>query len=111
MLRIDAFAALGDRTRRAILERLTTGSRTAGELARGFPVSRPAVSRHLRVLRRAGLVREHREGRRRVYELAGDEALREAERWLATLRRPPRPARPRPAAPAEGWAAWDAGGR
>jgi DNA-binding transcriptional ArsR family regulator len=106
---MEALSALGDPIRRGILERLTAGPRTPGELGRGFAVSRPAISRHLRVLRRAGLVREHREGRRRLYELSGEEALRDAERWLATLRRPERPVRPRPATPDEGWAAWDAG--
>jgi DNA-binding transcriptional ArsR family regulator len=61
--------ALGDPTRRAILERLRDGSRAVGEIAGGLPVSRPAVSQHLRVLKDAGLVRDRRDGTRRIYEL------------------------------------------
>ena len=61
--------ALGDPTRRAIFERLRGGPRAVGELARGLPVSRPAVSQHLRVLKEAGLVSERREGTRRIYGL------------------------------------------
>jgi DNA-binding transcriptional ArsR family regulator len=64
-----ALDALGDPTRRAILERLKQGGRAVGEIARDLPVSRPAVSQHLRVLKEAGLVRDHREGTRRLYEL------------------------------------------
>jgi DNA-binding transcriptional ArsR family regulator len=59
--------ALGDPTRRAVLERLAAGPRPVGEIANGLPVSRPAVSQHLRVLREAGLVTVRREGARRVY--------------------------------------------
>jgi DNA-binding transcriptional ArsR family regulator len=59
--------ALGDPTRRAVFERLRSGPKAVGELAAGLPVSRPAVSQHLRVLRRAGLVSERREGTRRLY--------------------------------------------
>ncbi len=59
--------ALGDPTRRAVFERLRSGPKAVGELAAGLPVSRPAVSQHLRVLREAGLVFERREGTRRVY--------------------------------------------
>lgn len=61
--------ALGDGTRRAIFERLADGPRAVGELAESLPVSRPAVSQHLRVLKDAGLVSERREGTRRVYRL------------------------------------------
>lgn len=64
--------ALGDPTRRAIFERLRSGPRAVGELAQGLPVSRPAVSQHLRVLRDAGLVTEQREGTRRIYRLDPD---------------------------------------
>ncbi len=64
--------ALGDPTRRAILERLSSGPRSVGEIARGLPVSRPAVSQHLRVLREARLVAERREGTRRVYRVDPD---------------------------------------
>ena len=61
--------ALGDPTRRAILERLRGGTKAVGELADGLPVSRPAVSQHLRVLEAAGLVSARREGTRRLYRL------------------------------------------
>jgi DNA-binding transcriptional ArsR family regulator len=64
-----ALDALGDPTRRAIVERLGDGPRAVGELASGLPVSRPAVSQHLRVLKEAGLVTERQEGTRRVYRL------------------------------------------
>jgi DNA-binding transcriptional ArsR family regulator len=59
--------ALGDPTRRAVFERLRGGPQAVGQLAAGLPVSRPAVSQHLRVLREAGLVLERREGTRRIY--------------------------------------------
>lgn len=59
--------ALGDPTRRAVFERLRGGPKPVGELAAGLPVSRPAVSQHLRVLRQAGLVTEQRAGTRNVY--------------------------------------------
>jgi DNA-binding transcriptional ArsR family regulator len=68
----DAIQALGDPTRRTVFERLREGPRSVGELARGLPVSRPAVSQHLRVLKRAGLVRERREGTRNYYSVNGD---------------------------------------
>jgi DNA-binding transcriptional ArsR family regulator len=64
-----ALSALDDPTRRLLLERLTQGPRSAGDLAHGLPMSRPAVSQHLRVLREADLVTERREGTRRVYRL------------------------------------------
>ncbi len=70
--------ALGDPTRRAVLELLRGGAQPVGEIARHLPVSRPAVSQHLRVLKDAGLVRDRREGARRVYRVdpAGLAALR-----------------------------------
>lgn len=70
--------ALGDPTRRAIVERLSHGPRAVGELAGGLPVSRPAVSQHLRVLKVAGLVTDEAVGTRRLYRLApqGVETLR-----------------------------------
>jgi DNA-binding transcriptional ArsR family regulator len=70
--------ALGDPTRRAILERLLNGPQPVGELAREFPVSRPAISQHLRVLKDARLVVDRPAGNRRLYELnpAGVDALR-----------------------------------
>jgi DNA-binding transcriptional ArsR family regulator len=64
-----ALEALGDSTRRAIVERLRRGPLAVGELARDLPVSRPAVSQHLRVLKEAGLVTERQEGTRRLYRL------------------------------------------
>jgi DNA-binding transcriptional ArsR family regulator len=68
----EAIQALGDPTRRTVFERLREGPRSVGELARGLPVSRPAVSQHLRVLKQAGLVRERREGTRNFYSVDGD---------------------------------------
>lgn len=77
----DSFAALADPTRRAIFERVAARPSAVGDLARGLPVSRPAVSQHLRVLREAGLVSETPEGTRRVYRLdpRGIAAMRD---WL-----------------------------
>jgi DNA-binding transcriptional ArsR family regulator len=66
----DALTALGDPTRRAIFEHLRSGPRSVGELAGSLPVSRPAVSQHLRVLREAGLVSDRKDGTRRLYRLA-----------------------------------------
>jgi DNA-binding transcriptional ArsR family regulator len=64
--------ALGDPTRRAIFERIAELPRPVGELARELPVSRPAVSQHLRVLKEAGLVIDRADGSRRIYELDPD---------------------------------------
>ncbi len=71
--------ALGDATRRRILESLKSGPRSVGELAEGLPVSRPAVSQHLRVLKEAGLVTDRKEGTRRLYRVApaGLESVRD----------------------------------
>ena len=66
-----ALDALGDPTRRQIFESLRGGPRSVGELAAGVPVSRPAVSQHLRVLKQAGLVRDSRDGTRRLYRIDG----------------------------------------
>ena len=63
----DGWTALGDPTRRAIFERLANGPHAVGELAAEVPVSRPAVSQHLKVLKDAGLVTDRREGNRRIY--------------------------------------------
>jgi DNA-binding transcriptional ArsR family regulator len=73
-----AIAALADPTRRAVFERLRSGPRPVGEIARGLPVTRPAVSQHLRVLKEAGLVTERKEGTRRLYRVdpGGLEELR-----------------------------------
>ena len=79
-----ALDVLGDPTRRAIVDRLRRGPSPVGLLAADMPVSRPAVSQHLTVLRTAGLVSEHREGTRRIYRLepVGIEELR---RWVEAL--------------------------
>jgi DNA-binding transcriptional ArsR family regulator len=66
--RVDGWTALGDPTRRAIFERLADGPRAVGELASEFPVSRPAVSQHLKVLKDAGLVTSSQAGNRRIYQ-------------------------------------------
>jgi DNA-binding transcriptional ArsR family regulator len=73
--------ALGDPTRRAIFEQLRSGSRSVGEIAAELPVSRPAVSQHLRVLKEAGLVTERRNGTRRLYRLDPD-GLGELRRYV-----------------------------
>lgn len=65
----DAIEALADGTRRQIFERLVKGPTAVGQLAAGLPVSRPAVSQHLRVLKEAGLVSESRQGTRRFYRI------------------------------------------
>jgi DNA-binding transcriptional ArsR family regulator len=68
----DLFAALADPTRRAIFERVAERPRAVGELARELPVSRPAVSQHLKVLKDAGLVSDYAAGSRRIYQLNPD---------------------------------------
>ncbi len=65
----NAFAALADPTRRRVLEELRSGPQPVGRLAARLPVSRPAVSQHLKVLKEAGFVREERDGTRRIYEI------------------------------------------
>jgi DNA-binding transcriptional ArsR family regulator len=70
--RAEGLSALGDPTRRAIFERLSERPRAVGELAREFPVSRPAVSQHLKVLKDAGLVIDRPAGNRRIYQLDPD---------------------------------------
>jgi DNA-binding transcriptional ArsR family regulator len=81
---ITAFSALADPTRRAVFERLAGGPRSVRQLAEGLPVSRPAVSQHLKVLKEAGLVDDRPEGTRRVYSIdpAGLSVLRG---WLDRL--------------------------
>ncbi len=76
--------ALGDGTRRLILERLRSGPRAVGELAAELPVSRPAVSQHLRVLKEAGLVTERRNGTRRLYRVDTD-GLAEVRDYLESF--------------------------
>ncbi|MGE5278493.1 MAG: ArsR/SmtB family transcription factor [Acidobacteriota bacterium] len=75
------FRAIAEPTRRGLLDELSRGSRTAGALARRFPSSRPAVARHLRVLRQAGLVRARRDGRKRIYELR-PRRLKAVRTWI-----------------------------
>jgi DNA-binding transcriptional ArsR family regulator len=65
----NALAALADPTRRRVFERLRSGPKPVGEIAAGMPVSRPAVSQHLKVLKEAGLVQEEAEGTRRIYHI------------------------------------------
>ena len=79
------FNALADPTRRAVLDLLRKGRQPAGQIAQAFPVSRPAISKHLRLLRRAHLVNEHREGRHRFYRL-NPEPLRAVDSWLEQYR-------------------------
>jgi DNA-binding transcriptional ArsR family regulator len=69
---LDGWTALGDRTRRAIFERLADQPSAVGELAKGLPVSRPAVSQHLKVLKDAGLVVDQAAGNRRIYRINPD---------------------------------------
>jgi DNA-binding transcriptional ArsR family regulator len=77
----DGLAALGDPTRRAIFERLADRPRAVGELASDLPISRPAVSQHLKVLKDAGLVVDHAVGTRRIYRLDPD-GLRDLRAYL-----------------------------
>ena len=77
--------ALADESRRTMLETLTSGPATAGELAALLPIARPGVSRHLRVLREAGLVEVRQEAQRRVYSLRL-EPLAEIDEWLGRYR-------------------------
>ena len=84
--RLDrTFAALADSTRRAILARLARGDATVGELAQPFRVSRPAISKHLRVLERAGLVRRARQGRVSRCKLDAA-AMSDAAAWVERYR-------------------------
>jgi DNA-binding transcriptional ArsR family regulator len=77
----SALAALADPTRRAVFERLRTGPRSVKAVAHGMPVSRPAVSQHLKVLKEAGLVADRPEGNRRVYYI-DPEGLGALRGWL-----------------------------
>ncbi|MDB5487345.1 MAG: ArsR family transcriptional regulator [Reyranella sp.] len=80
------FSALADPTRRAILARLTLGETSVGELAEPFDMSLPAISKHLKVLERAGLIARGRDAQRRPCRLAA-EPLHEVLDWVATYRR------------------------
>jgi DNA-binding transcriptional ArsR family regulator len=79
------FHALADPTRRAVLDLLRLGSQPAGQIARAFPISRPAISKHLRQLRKSHLVLESRSGRHRVYRL-NPEPLKAVDTWLEQYR-------------------------
>src|SRR3954447_14888454 len=76
-----AFSALADPTRREVFERLAHGPLAVGELAQGLPVSRPAVSQHLKILKEAGLVTDRPEGTRRVYQI-DPRGLGQIRAWL-----------------------------
>ena len=80
------FHALADPTRRAVLDLLRGGEQPAGNIANAFPVSRPAISKHLRHLRKARLVVEHRRGRHRLYQL-NPAPLKAVDFWLEQYRR------------------------
>ncbi len=85
--RLDAiFAALADPTRRAIIARLASGQASVTELAEPFAMSQPAISKHLKVLERAGLISRGREAQRRPRQLEA-KRLEEADKWLERYRR------------------------
>lgn len=79
------FEALADDTRRQVLELLADGERTAGDLATHFPIARPSVSRHLRVLRGAGLISWRGDAQRRLYRIEAD-GLAEVVDWVERIR-------------------------
>ena len=81
MTNAKAFAALADPTRRDVFERLAAGPRAVGDLARELPVSRPAVSQHLKVLKEAGLVSDRPDGARRIYQI-DPQGLGQMRAWL-----------------------------
>jgi DNA-binding transcriptional ArsR family regulator len=80
----DPFDALGDENRRAIVELLGSGGRTVREIAEALPISRPAVSRHLRLLKEAGLVVDQPRGTRRIYQLH-DRGVEAVQAYLAEV--------------------------
>lgn len=82
---MDGFTALADPTRREIVELLANGEKDAGTIAEQFPISKPAISRHLSVLRTGGLVEYRRSGQRRIYRLRPD-GLRDVDVWLSRYR-------------------------
>jgi DNA-binding transcriptional ArsR family regulator len=81
LLAVSAFEALADPTRRRIVELVSEGERSAGEIASAFAISRPGVSKHLRVLREHGVIRSRSDGTRRLYSLEG-EGLVELDDWI-----------------------------
>ncbi len=78
---MSAFEALADPTRRRIVELVSEGERSAGEIASAFSISRPGVSKHLRVLREHGVIRSRSDGTRRLYSLEGA-GLAELDDWI-----------------------------
>jgi DNA-binding transcriptional ArsR family regulator len=82
---MEVFAALADPTRRRIVELLAGGERSAGDLARKFTLTQPAVSQHLRALREAGLVRARRDAQRRMYSIDA-RGLAQIDAWLKRYR-------------------------
>ncbi|MBL8531358.1 MAG: winged helix-turn-helix transcriptional regulator [Hyphomonadaceae bacterium] len=80
----SALTALADPTRRALLERLRDGPQAVSQIAAGMPVSRPAVSQHLKALKAAGLVTDEARGTARIYRIHAD-GLRELREWLDTF--------------------------
>ena len=82
---MEAFAALADPTRRHIVDMLAQGERSAGDLAKRFTLTQPAVSQHLRALRDAGLVRVRQDAQRRIYSL-DPRGLAEIDAWLSRFR-------------------------
>lgn len=83
---VDVFRAIADPTRRALIDALRDGPRPVNSLAEAFPVSRPAISKHLRILRESGVVTETRQGRERIYRLK-PATLRPIDHWILTYRR------------------------
>ncbi len=83
---MDTFIALGDPTRRQIIESLALGEASFGELADKFEMSRPAVSQHLKVLREAGIVSSRADAQRRIYRLS-DDGLDEIDAWLGKVQK------------------------
>lgn len=83
---VDPFHAVSDPTRRGILDLLAEGERSVNELVAAFTISQPSISRHLRVLRDAGVVTQHRRGRQRVYHLR-PEPLRLVYDWIGHYER------------------------
>ncbi len=83
----DVYSAIGDPTRRALLLRLAAeGQKNVSELLEPFSISQPAISKHLRILREAGLVRSHKEGRLRLYEVEAA-SLRQVHDWVSHFER------------------------
>ena len=82
---MNGFTALADPTRRRIVDLLADDERDAGSIAAGFDISKPAISRHLRVLRDGGIIQVRQQAQRRIYSLRPD-GLREIDRWLSRYR-------------------------